>query len=253
MATQPSTVDVEDARKVYLHVFDAFADTPADIARDLKGINAKYARQILADLIGHNLVVFSEGDGDDFEDAWQCMNTYDDIDREAAEALFNTTYESESKMTTTTTSPKPKAEPKPCKCGCGEQVPGKSFYRPGHDARHAGNVGREIAAHYHEEGYDRRVALDDLPSDALKAKAEGIAEKQIEKIEARLAREAAKANRAGEVNAGDDGTEEVEHGVVKVGKNEYAAVRYVATGEVNYFVGDETKVASKTAAKSFTS
>lgn len=244
MATKPSTVDVEDARKVYLHVFDAFADSPADIVSDLEGINAKYARQILKDLIDHNLVVFSEGDGEEYEDAWQCVQTYDDIDRTEAEHLFDTAYESEIKMSTTATpAPKPKAEPKPCKCGCGEQVPGKSFYRPGHDARHAGNVGREIANHYHEAGYDRRVALDDLPSDALKAKAEGIAEKQIEKIEAKQAREKAKA---------DKKANHTEEGVVKVGKKEYAATRDTQTGEVVYYDGDEVKAASKTAAKTFT-
>ena len=40
-------------------------------------------------------------------------------------------------------------------------------------------------------------------------------------------------------------------GTVKVGKEEYVAVRYTATGEVEYFKGADTKVASKTAAKTF--
>lgn len=115
-------------------------------------------------------------------------------------------------------------------------------------------VGKEIAANFSTKGFDRRTLLDTLPSDALKAKAEGIAEKQIEKIEAKIAREQAKAKKAEakSIDPGDDGTEQVEHGTVRVGKNEYAAVRYTATGKVEYFVGDETKAASKTATKSFT-
>lgn len=247
MATT-TAIDVADARNVYLHVYDSFATDVAEIASSVKGVNTKYARQILKDLQSKNLVHFSSGDSGEFEDCWQPVQTHDEINRTEAEHLFDTTYGSETDMTTTATPAptKPKAEPKPCLCGCGEQVPGKSFYRPGHDARHAGMVGKEIAANYTEKGFDRRTLLDALPSDALKAKAEGIAEKQIAKAEAKIAREDARAKAKAEKDANH-----TEEGMVKVGKKEFAATRDTRTGEVVYYDGDEVKAASATATKTF--
>lgn len=66
------------------------------------------------------------------------------------------------------------AEVRTCGCGCGEQVARKSTYRPGHDARHASAVARQVAA-LDPHGNDVRVELtqlvEALGSDALRAKA----------------------------------------------------------------------------------
>lgn len=56
-----------------------------------------------------------------------------------------------------------------CTCGCGE--PTKSKYRPGHDARHAGQVGRSLATNPKDKA--ALAALSGM-SPALRAKAERI-------------------------------------------------------------------------------
>jgi len=60
-----------------------------------------------------------------------------------------------------------------CLCGCGE--PTDRNYRPGHDARHASQVGRDIAEMGHPESEEVERLLRSLPSDALRAKASRIA------------------------------------------------------------------------------
>lgn len=71
-----------------------------------------------------------------------------------------------------------------CHCGCGEQIGPKATYRPGHDARHAGMVARDIAADPKQE----KTLLLALPSPALRAKAQRAAArataKAAEKAEA---------------------------------------------------------------------
>ena len=58
-----------------------------------------------------------------------------------------------------------------CRCGCGEQATRPTaLYRPGHDARHAGAVGRALIA----AGHADPALLDALPSQALRAKAEAV-------------------------------------------------------------------------------
>jgi len=54
-----------------------------------------------------------------------------------------------------------------CRCGCGEQVGRRALYRPGHDARHASQVGRAMIA----AGAEDPVLLAALPSEALRVKA----------------------------------------------------------------------------------
>jgi hypothetical protein len=53
-----------------------------------------------------------------------------------------------------------------CRCGCGEQVGRGARYRPGHDARHASQVGRAMIA----AGAEDPELLAALPSEALRAK-----------------------------------------------------------------------------------
>lgn len=57
-----------------------------------------------------------------------------------------------------------------CACECGEATQSaKSNYRPGHDARHASNVGRFLATSNDPEANNR--ALASLGSDKLRTKA----------------------------------------------------------------------------------
>lgn len=251
-----TNLDIQDLRKAYLLVYNGFAVIPQDLVDALDNVNLRYARQLLGDLVKHDIVAVT--DVNDEQDVWQTYpDSHDSIDEAEALARFDTAYNTKEGTTAMSTNTEaPATTPTQCRCGCNEQVPAKSFYRPGHDARHAGQVGRRIAANYATKGYDRRVDLEALPSERLRAKAEGIAEKATERAEAKLQREAEREQRKAAkssptVDAGNDGTEETEHGTVKVGKNEYAAVRYTATGEVEYFVGDVTKTASKTAKRTF--
>jgi hypothetical protein len=54
-----------------------------------------------------------------------------------------------------------------CLCGCGEAVGAAALYRPGHDARHAAAVGRQLRL----AGRPDEALLAALPSEALRAKA----------------------------------------------------------------------------------
>lgn len=259
-----AVTNAEDLRTAYLLAFDNFAITPSDVEDESNGkINSRYARELLATLATANLLGEDEVEG---ELVWQVVNpgTYDDHSRAEAKAVIDqflgTVTPTEGKKPATNTkkgktmTKTASTEVHDCYCGCKEQVPGKSFYRPGHDARHAGNVGRAIAAHV---GTDVSRKNDDavqdllaeLPSDRLTEKAMGIADKAIEKEIDRhakqVAREAAKATKDA-ANA----EPKVEHGIVTVGKKEYVAKRY-EDGTVEYLDGDQTKTASKSAAKSF--
>jgi len=75
-----------------------------------------------------------------------------------------------------------KGDLRKCTCGCGENVAGKSLYRPGHDARHAGQIAREVAADLlNDAAYDHRMALEVLPTSALRMKALAHAERIVAK------------------------------------------------------------------------
>lgn len=71
-----------------------------------------------------------------------------------------------------------------CLCGCGLAVSSKAYYRPGHDARHAGQVARELAAENTKAGKPidwaeakKNSAMAKLPSPELKLKAFNHAER----------------------------------------------------------------------------
>ncbi|MGY4541726.1 hypothetical protein ACVWY0_001639 [Arthrobacter sp. UYNi723] len=82
-----------------------------------------------------------------------------------------------------------------CTCGCGEATQSaKSLYRPGHDARHAGLVARDLVAS-RQEGYERQYSEEDLGSDALRAKAVKMAERLTAKAQAQADRAAAKGSK----------------------------------------------------------
>lgn len=99
-----------------------------------------------------------------------------------------------------------------CLCGCSELVGrmGKSLYRPGHDARHAGTLARYVAL----TGEDEKLAT--LPTPALRAKAENMVQRLREKAQAQADRDAKKnAPKVAAVWQAD--------GTVKVGRWVYEA------------------------------
>lgn len=178
----------DDLREVYLLSFDQFAITPTDVVINSNDrINSRYARELLGVLTQAGMLTVEDVNGE--EDVWQVANpgTYDDHTRDEAESAIAAWLDEKVPATTATTSTgetitvakpaTPKAVKNPtgqCRCGCGENV-AKSHYRPGHDARHAGNVARSIAA-------DGNWAdLDALPSDKLQQKATDMANRLMAK------------------------------------------------------------------------
>lgn len=164
----------QDLRTAYLLAFDHFATEPVEVGNAVGG-NSRYGRELLATLMNADLLTNTRVNDGDL--VWQCLDTYDSVNRATAEATidgFLATWMDEA--------PAPKAKAPTnladCKCGCGEQANKDRDYRPGHDARHAGNIGREMAAR-RATSPDEAVAdlLAQLPSAALRAKAEGVATK----------------------------------------------------------------------------
>lgn len=182
----------ETLRKVYKYIFDSFAVNVSDLAEYLD-VNVRYARELVGVLSEAGLIIESDVNGEEF--VWQTNDpgTYDDHTEEEADAVIdawldekfpNTVQAVSAAKTASAKPPKPaEGEFRKCNCGCGENVSGKSWYRPGHDARHAGNVARDIVANHATRGYDRREALAALSSDKLRVKAEDMAERLIAKIE----------------------------------------------------------------------
>lgn len=76
-----------------------------------------------------------------------------------------------------------------CTCGCGEATSSaKTMYKPGHDARHAGNVARAMAADYNDAGNADK--LEALPTANLQHKAKMMAARLVSKEAAKLERAA---------------------------------------------------------------
>lgn len=260
MSATAIAANAGDLRVAYLQTYDAFAIVPGDIVDSSEGrVNNRYARELLGTLVKAGLVTESEnGEG---ETVWQTFpDTYDNMSREEAEARIDqwlaniNTIEgnqpaNNTKKDKTMTVSTP-TEVHDCYCGCEEQVPAKSFYRPGHDARHAGVLGRELAAQYPDYTDEQaQEVLGDLPSERLVEKAKGIADKAIEKAKAKEAREQAREEAKANKPVKDEPV--IEEGTIKVGKNEFVARRH-PDGKVTYFKGDEEKVASKAASATFT-
>lgn len=81
-----------------------------------------------------------------------------------------------------------------CNCGCGEATSSaKTQYKPGHDARHASSIGKDLADFWklNGEGVSHNM-LDELGSDKLRAKAVSMAKRIVEKPEAKITKSAAK-------------------------------------------------------------
>lgn len=235
----------DDLKAVFTHVFNSFATDPVEIADNVDGIkSSRHSRELLGVLQQVGLVGEYDVNGEGL--VWQVTNpgTYDTHTLADAIVTFDATFsQAPANEATVTTHPAPKengkmsatttekpARTKPdtnpadlplCRCGCGSPVGRKSFFKPGHDARMAGNVARDIAA-----GGDREALLDTLPSDALRRKSAEMADRLLskksadrEKADAKIERQAAD-RRSGE----DRRADEVVVGTVKVGRKKYDAV-----------------------------
>lgn len=177
-------------KTVYLHVFDAFATDPSEV-QDLPGVsNIRHARELLGVLVNANLVSVSDvNDGEG--DAWQVNDpgTYDTHSRDEAINVIDTwldEHDDTSALADEPANPR-KANPKErkmststiqfkhCLCGCNGNVPPKSNFKPGHDARMAGQVARKLI----ELGTTDDDALMTLPSEQLRDKAVAIFDKAM--------------------------------------------------------------------------
>lgn len=182
--------------------------SPSDIVTaSSEKINSRYARELLA--LGTSVGLFYNEEDDQLGDVWMLTegpanDLTDTSDPTAAHGLYFEMSEQiaadalkvdkvvRPKKDKTKVKPAPAASranstgafdkagnPRLCTCGCGAQVQGKSLYKPGHDARHAGFVARHIAAQPTDEHeFD---ALNALPTQALRDKAVAHAERLIAK------------------------------------------------------------------------
>lgn len=110
-----------------------------------------------------------------------------------------------------------------CNCGCGEATSSsKTMYKPGHDARHAGNVARAIAEAV-LNGTEATASLKDLPSANLVHKADAMSKRLVEKARAKAERTAARA----ESKPADRKTKHASEGTIEAaiaaGEAEHAA------------------------------
>lgn len=78
-----------------------------------------------------------------------------------------------------------------CNCGCGEATSSsKTQYKPGHDARHAGQVARAMAAAKINGDTTYSPALETLGSDKLRSKAQAMAKRIVEQVSEKAAKAA---------------------------------------------------------------
>jgi hypothetical protein len=185
----------EALRETYLYSFDGHGAVPTDLVDAEIAHNARHGRELLAVLTNANLLIQEDVNGDG--DVWVPAEDRDHFTREQAEVMIGAWLDDQDPATLTNTATPNRKVPnkmsttefKKCGCGCDENVPPKSTYRPGHDARHAGQVAKAMLAK--GEYDDEAVAV--LPSEALRDKATAIFNKRIAKVQAKAAKDAAKA------------------------------------------------------------
>lgn len=201
----------DDLRDVYMHTFNNFATDPTQVVEAVPGVtNTRYARELLGVLVTHGLVAVDQNQ--DHVDVWQTLKpgTYDDhsvadaesvIDEFLSKFISDTDQENTDMTDTATptpTSAKPEAPAKNgnpadlplCRCGCKSPIGRKSTYKPGHDARHAGDVARALAGTKDPQAGE--IMLASLGSDALRQKATAMADRITAKTDAKIAKQAEK-------------------------------------------------------------
>lgn len=224
-----------DLRSAYLYVYD---HAPTDLVQvvDNCRFNTRYAREILGRLT-HDGFLTEENNDADGGDVWY----YNDElftqagladNRTSAEELVDgwlTQHGLKAPPSPPTATPPSRSKPKrtipgsDCACGCGTAT--KALFAPGHDARMAGVVARAIAT---DGDFSR---LEQLPTPPLRVKARAHAERLLAKgstppIEHKQFEKVSLTE--------DHSVEEIErrtgepfytYGVVKIGKNRFAARR----------------------------
>lgn len=80
-----------------------------------------------------------------------------------------------------------------CGCGCGAMANIGRQYRPGHDARHAGQVGRIIAENAEITPEQEGALIASLPTPALQAKAAAFVQKRRTEAKIKAAKAALRA------------------------------------------------------------
>lgn len=229
-----------DLATAFTFIANREATLPSDLAEEF-GHNMRYSREILGTLMQAKLVVLDTSTDLDF---------YTNVKMTGSpEQMFNKAFKVQADKKVKAKDDKPVKTPKapaskdyhPCGCGCGENVPPKSAYRPGHDARHAGAVGRSVAADYPNvlgdaglKGEIEKFISPDRP--LLVAKATKVAHTA-------WAKAAAKKRHPSGASAPTEG-------IAKVGKNEVPA-RQFSDGSVEVMKDGEWAKASAAATKTF--
>lgn len=245
MSDLPDTDHVADLYAAYRFIIGRDSSLPSDLADEF-GHNMRYSRELLGALVGAKLIVLDTSTDMDFYVAKP-------IPEDKQDSTFAKAFKIDKPVTSTAAGTPAKVKPAkpvskdyhPCGCGCGENVPPKSAYRPGHDARHAGAVGRAIAAEYPNvlgdaglKGEIEKQISPDRP--LLVAKAIKVAHTAWAKAAAK------KRHPSGAVQP----TEGVVSRKLKAGPTDYPA-RQFSDGSVEYLFNGEWTKAGATIAKTF--
>lgn len=285
----------EDLKAVYLAVFDSAITTDVPSVASKLRLERRYANELfqtlaaIKDSNGNALITINLLAGEEMNDTphdwWEAGVNIDAQTHDEAEALFDATvpdmegdpvsrqgnsapYNPEAGTNVTTAPRTPRNATNPadlplCLCGCQTPVNNrKRNYKPGHDARHAGQVARAMAAWPGLEYSDKRAGfLDVLPTDALRWKAATMADRLIAKETKgdRAVKHASKAQIEAAITAGEKakaksevGKVEFASGKVKIGRWTYPAEQNVVSGAVTFIKKGKTEVASEKVAASFT-
>lgn len=259
----------EDLRKVYLAIHGSAIVTDIPTVASELGLKRQYVKELFGILADHE-----DSDGEAFalinrrageenndtpHDWWQTGKTVDQHDNEAAQHWFDDHFVEDPDAGDATKTKAPKATVRAtnpadlplCLCGCNQPVSNRNRnYRPGHDARHAGAIGKALGTMHPEEDEENWTAmLGFLPTAALQDKANNIgrriAAKRIVQLEKKM---------QGAAKAINDKIAPVEFqsGKIKIGRWEYDAEKNMTSGSVTYTTGKGVpKVATDEQAKRF--
>lgn len=258
MTIQQGTVD--DLKAVFLAVHDSSITTTIPEVAVTTGLKRQYVKELigvlqnLTDEDGDSLVVLNSAPGengnDEPHDWWQTGKTTDMESNEDAAARFDRVIANVGEAPRTPLNATNPADLPMCRCGCRVPVNDrKRNYLPGHDARHAGQVGKAIAAKDPKsDEFESMLAV--LPTDALRRKASDIATRRLHKAATKTAPTRRKLEAQGKT------TEEIEavqfvSGEVKVGRWKYPAERNMTSGAVTFKRKDKIEVATDKVAATF--
>lgn len=199
-----TAIDRTDLRDVFLATQDMPVVTIGTVSEEFDGrVNKSYARLILATLTDMGLLYeaaadapgshegyhWDQGDSQAFDDAWEAR--FNDPEARVAGDT------KEKNMTEPATS-----KPITCGCGCHQNVAKGRIYRPGHDARHASAVAREVAS-MTVPAERARYIENHLPTQALRIKAQGQASRLIDRASAKASKPTRTANPNASWEAGE--------------------------------------------------